>query len=187
MATVYAVANTDDVETVEAWAAAGAHVITDDVTTFAEKVNLGYRKTGEPWLFLVGDDVRFHPGWLDRAQRSAGDKYSVVGTNDLHNPRVMSGEHATHLLVRREYVDRMGASWDGPGVVGHEGYRHWYVDDELVTAAKQRGVWTMAPDAVVEHKHPLWGGAEMDEVYELGQSHADADRKVFEARCQTYL
>lgn len=188
LATVYAVANTDDTETIAAWTDAGAEVVTGEVTSFAEKVNLAYGKTGEPWLFAVGDDVRFHPGWYDRAIRAAGgDRYHVVGTNDLTNPRVISGEHATHLLIRREYADRMGASWDGPGVVCHEGYRHWFVDDEIVTAAKQRGVWAMALDSVVEHLHPMWGKGEPDDVYELGQSFADADRKVFEQRCQTYL
>ncbi len=187
MATVYAMAHTDDVETIDAWTAAGAQVITDDVTTFAQKCNLGYRKTGEPWLFLVGDDVRFHPGWLDRAQRAGGSGYGVVGTNDLSNPRVTSGEHATHLLVRREYVDRVGGGWDGPGVVAHEGYRHWFVDDEVVAAAKARGMWAMALDSVVEHLHPMWGKADNDDVYELGQSFSAADRKVFEARCQEFL
>jgi hypothetical protein len=150
--------------------------------TFAEKVNHGYAKTAEPWLFLVGDDVRFHPGWLDHAQAVAGDQFHVIGTNDLGNPRVTSGEHATHLLVRRSYVDEFGASWDGPGVVAHEGYRHWFVDDEIVAAAKQRGVWAMALASSVEHLHPNWGKAEPDEVYELGASRAQADRKTFKAR-----
>jgi hypothetical protein len=180
---VYAIADDDDPETGAAWAAAGAQVVTGNAVTFAKKVNLGYAKTSEPWLFLVGDDVKFHAGWLDHAQHVAGElKADVVGTNDLGNPRVMAGEHATHLLVRRSYVDSVGASWDGPGVVCHEGYRHWFVDDELVTAAKQRGVWQMALGSIVEHNHPLWGKADDDEVYRLGQESAEADRKVFRSR-----
>jgi hypothetical protein len=110
LATVYAVADDDDPETAEAWAAAGAQVIVGDRVTFARKVNLGYQKTSEPWLFLTGDDVKFHPGWLDHAQHVAGElKADVVGTNDLGNPRVLAGEHATHLLVRRSYVVEVGA------------------------------------------------------------------------------
>jgi hypothetical protein len=182
MAAVYAIANDDDHDTIEAWRAAGAEVITGPVSTFAEKINLGCAKTAEPWVFVVGDDVRFHPGWLDRAQMAAGDGYHVVGTNDLGNPRVMAGEHATHLLIRRSYIDEQGGSWDGPGTVCHEGYRHWYVDDELVTVAKQRGVWAMASGAVVEHLHPAWGKAPDDDVYRLGQSHQDRDRYLFQKR-----
>jgi len=183
LAMAYAVADDDDPETAQAWAEAGAQVLIADAVTFAKKVNLGYAKTREPWLFICGDDVRFRAGWLDHAQYVAfGLDASVVGTNDLANPRVLAGEHATHLLVRRSYVDEVGASWDGPGVVAHEGYRHWFVDDEIVTAAKQRGAWQMALGSIVEHLHPIWGKAEQDEVYELGQSFADQDRERFRAR-----
>jgi hypothetical protein len=204
LATVYAVAQPDDEDTATAWAAAGARIVwghdelvsyregqTDGVAhTFAEKVNLAYRQTrgltDEPWLFICGDDVAFHAGWLDHAQATAGDDFHVVGTNDLGNPRVIAGEHATHLLIRRSYIDERGASWDGPGVVCHEGYRHWYVDDEIVTAAKRRGVWAMSLSSKVEHLHPAWGKGDTDEVYELGQSHAAADRATFQKRCRTH-
>jgi hypothetical protein len=197
LATVYAVCDVEDIETRRAWREAGAQVETRDFGddeirpgTFAEKVNAGYeftaRHDNEPWLLLVGDDVRFHPGWLDHAQHAARDGAHVIGTNDLHNPRVMAGEHATHLLVRRSYVDEVGASWDGPKVLCHEGYGHWFVDDEIVTVAKDRGVWAFAPHARIEHLHPLWGLAEDDEVYGLGQSHAEADRALFEARLRQH-
>jgi hypothetical protein len=188
LAKVYAVANHDDDATIGAWWGTGAEVVVGDVVTFAEKINHGYRQTVEPWLFLVGDDVRFHPGWLDHAQHVARTQgAAVVGTNDLGNPRVMAGEHATHLLIARSYIDEHGASWDGPKVVCHEGYRHWFVDDEIVVAAKQRGVWAMALGSHVEHLHPVWGKAEDDEVYRTGQAHAAADRKVFEKRCQEHV
>lgn len=191
LARVYAVADDADTKTADAWLEAGATVLLwgalkdEDAWlpgTFAQKVNLGYSATSEPWLFLTGDDVRFHPGWLDQAQHAAAGGASVIGTNDLHNPRVTAGEHATHLLVRRSYVDDRGASWDGPKVVAHEGYAHWFVDDEVVTAARQRGAWAMAIHSKVEHLHPLWGLAEDDDTYRLGQSHAGADKALFAAR-----
>jgi hypothetical protein len=186
LADVYAVVHREDHETRQAWKAAGAQLIVDEAVTFAEKVNLGYANTMQPWLFLVGDDVRFHPGWLDHAQAAARDGADVVGTNDLGNPRVTSGGHATHLLIRRSYVDEQGASWDGPKIVAHESYGHWFVDDEVVAVAKQRGTWVMAPGSIVEHMHPAWGKAETDDVYELGQSHAEKDRALFEERSRTF-
>lgn len=190
LADVYAVADVGDTETINAWKAEHATVLVtagNTPGTFAEKVNIGYRESQHPWIFITGDDVRFHAGWLDHAQAVAGTQHHVIGTNDLANPRVTTGEHATHLLIRRAYVDEQGSSWDGPEVVAHEGYRHWYVDDEIVTAAKQRGVWEMALGARVEHLHPLFGTAETDAVYELGQSRAPEDRKTFNARCRRYL
>jgi len=185
-ARVYAVSQDGDEATFNAWIAAGANVLTASGTTFAEKVNHGYRNTGEPWLFITGDDVRFHDRWLIHARVIAGNRHHVVGTNDLGNPRVMAGEHGTHLLIRRSYVDEVGASWDGPKIVCHEGYRHNFVDDEIVTAAKQRGVWISARSSIVEHLHPLFGKGHPDEVYELGQSYAEADRETFEDRVRTH-
>jgi hypothetical protein len=188
LATVYAIADEDDPDTEVAWEAAGATIVhwsTYEETppgTFAQKVNAGYRATDEPWLFLVGDDVRFQPGWLDHAQHAARDGAHVIGTNDLHNPRVIAGEHGTHLLIRRAYVDERGASWDGPKVVCHEGYRHNFVDDEVVAVARQRGVWAAAKASKVEHLHPLWGLAEDDDVYRLGESSFDQDQVLFEGR-----
>ena len=68
-----------------------------DGHTFAEKVNFAYGESRSPWVLLVGDDVMFRPGWLDHAQDVARRYRSeVVGTNDLANPRVIRGEHATH-------------------------------------------------------------------------------------------
>ena len=184
LAAVWAVVQDDDVETAGAWSEAGAHVVSSGTrSSFACKVNDGYRVANAPWLFLAGDDVRFQAGWLDHAQhvaRSSGAR--VVGTNDLGNQRVVAGEHATHMLVARSYVDEVGASWDGPGVVCHEGYKHWFVDDELVAAAKLRGVWAMALGSIVEHLHPAWGKAELDATYELGQRSALNDQRHFRAR-----
>lgn len=187
LVTAYAIYDETDTATRDAWKAAGAQLLQSSGPSFATKVNDGYRNTTEPWLFLVGDDVRFHPGWLDHAQFAAQvTEASVVGTNDLANPRVLRGEHATHLLVRRTYIDEQGASWDGPGVVAHEGYRHWFVDDELVTAAKERGVWSMALASKVEHLHPIFGKGRQDETYRIGQLYAEKDRKTFTKRLKDH-
>lgn len=154
--------------------------------SFASKVNYAYGKTDAEWMLLVGDDVVFHPGWLDEAITAAGSA-CVVGTNDLGNPRVMRGEHATHPMIRRDYVAQSGASFDGPGVVCHEGYRHCFVDDEIVLKAKHDGVWTSAVRSIVEHRHPYWGKSKTDDVYKLGESFLKGDKALFERRMRRYL
>lgn len=186
LARVYAVADRSDTDTIAAWQAAGAEVIwQDDLGTFAKKVNYGYRNSTEPWVFIVGDDVRFHAGWYDHALHAATVRgCDVVGVNDLGNPRVLAGEHATHLLIRRGYIDEHGASWDGPGVVCHEGYAHNFVDDEIVAAAKQRHMFTVALASIVEHMHPVWEKGEPDDVYALGRQSAMQDKKKFKRRSE---
>jgi hypothetical protein len=179
---VTAVVQEPDSESVEAWALAGAEQLLQSGTTFAQKVNAGFRATDAPWVLLAGDDVRFTPGWLDACLRAAESGAEVVGTNEVDNRRVRQGLHSCHPFISRAYVNSVGASWDGPGVVCHEGYRHQYVDDEIVLAAKQRGVWAFAEDAVLEHLHPIHGKAPQDAIYRLGASAASADRATFMER-----
>jgi hypothetical protein len=180
LAAVYAVCSDEGDEA--AWRAAGARTILTDKVSFPCKVNEAYSLTTEPWVFLCGDDVQFHPGWLDHAQQAAGAGAKVIGTNDLGNARVMAGDHATHMMIARDYIDEQGASWDGPGVVCHEGYRHWFVDDEIVQAAKQRKVWRPSLGAIVEHMHPYWGKADNDDTYRKGEFRMEKDRILFEKR-----
>ncbi len=190
LATVFALCSEDD--DAAAWAEAGASVVRTEGVSFAEKVNEGYAHMqgwgcDHPWLFLVGDDVKFRPGWLDHAQQVAVNTGAkVIGTNDLANPRVMSGEHATHMLIARDYIDEQGASWDGPGVVCHEGYGHWFVDDEIVTVAKQRGTFVPALASIVEHLHPMFAKGEQDDTYKKGQASAGRDKIKFSKRAKEY-
>lgn len=194
---VYVMTDAEDFTTQEAWMKWSgypyprqqiyAHHYLRTMGSFAEKVNRAYELTTEPWLFIVGDDVKFHRGWLDQAMdtaRSTGK--SVIGTNDLGNQMVTAGEHATHFFLRREYIDKTGASWDGPGVVCHEGYRHWFVDNEIIAAAKQTGEWAPCLGSHVEHLHPLFNKGQADEVYRIGQEAAETDRELWYSRVSTY-
>ncbi len=195
---VYVMSDGEDFHTQEAWMQwngypyprqqVDAHRYLRAMGSFAEKVNRGFEISDEPWLFLVGDDVEFHKGWLDQAMDTASATGAhVVGTNDLANPAVMAGNHATHMLIRREYVTQFGASMDGPGVVCHEGYRHWYVDNEIVTLARRRDVWAACLESHVEHLHPLFGKGEMDEVYRIGQEAAETDRALWTKRYRAMI
>ncbi len=146
---------------------------------YAVKVNHAYRTTREPFLFLGADDLDFRPGWLTAALRLMDDpKIGVVGTNDLGNKRVMEGRHSTHSLVRRTYVDRFGTI-DEPRKVLHEGYPHEYVDDEFVETARHRDAFAMALDSEVEHLHPCWNKAAMDDLYAQHARRMKLGRKVY--------
>ena len=191
LATAYfVVEDGDESETKAVLENGGVVLSSPDAHTFAQKINYAFSATmttqpekASPWILLCGDDVRFRPGWLDHAQDVAR-RYNadVIGTNDLLNPRVTRGEHATHPMVRRTYCVEQGASWDAPGVVCHEGYSHWCVDDEIVTVAKQRGIFQAALGSQVEHIHPINGHTPTDEIYALGEKNSKADQKLFEKR-----
>ena len=192
-ADVLVVADEDDNETWRAWLQVmpkGAGRVVRSAWpapggTFPEKVNLGFRMLPwtTKWIFIVGDDVKFHAGWLDIALSCGDETVHVVGTHAPNSSDVWS----PHLLIRRRYVIEQGSSWDGPGVVCHEGYRHSYVDAEICRVAQVRGVWSMASSSNVEHLHPTFGAGEWDDVYRLGQSTVDADAAVWRSRLTEFL
>jgi hypothetical protein len=144
------------------------------------KINAGVRATRAPLLMFGADDLAFHPGWLPAAQRLMSPTVGVVGTQDLCNPRVIRGEHATHCLVARWYT-RLG-SIDNPRQVLHEGYVHEFVDDEFVATARHRGAFAFAHDSIVEHLHPDAGKAPMDDLYAARRPRMRAGRDVFRHR-----
>lgn len=149
---------------------------------YARKINHGVSITDEEWLFHAADDLTFHEGWLDHALlAAAATGASVIGTQDLGNRLVLKGAHSTHSLVSREYVERVGTV-DRKGVMLHEGYRHNFVDTELVMMATYLGEWAFAEHSVVEHLHPHWNKGEMDATYELGLDGFGADRRLFMRR-----
>lgn len=149
---------------------------------YAAKVNAGARFTDEPLIFTGADDLEFTPGWLPAAAAvmDATDA-GVVGTQDECNPRVIAGEHATHFLVARWYVDHHGTA-DEPGLIFHEGYPHEYVDNELIATAKARRSYAFADASVVRHLHPMNGGAPLDRLYRAAPRRMVAGRRVYASR-----
>lgn len=179
------VVDNDDEHSIEAAAAAGVEWVADwrHTPTYASKINLGAEVTCEPWLFTAADDLHFHRGWLTAALDVAGNTGAkVIGTNDLVNHAVIAGQHSTHTLVARDYIDDPGACVDGPGTVMHAGYRHEYCDDELVGTAKARGVWAPAKHSIVEHRHWSTKARPRDIVDAIVRASRAESRATFEAR-----
>lgn len=152
--------------------------------SYAQKINRGAAATDEPLLFLAADDLRFHDGWLPAAAALISDQVSVVGTNDLGNRRVLAGEHSTHSLVARCYLER--GTIDETGKLLHEGYRHNFCDTEFIQTARARGAYAHAPDSIVEHLHPDWGKADRDRTYAKGRATFRVDRRTFARRSRLW-
>lgn len=177
----------DDAE-IEACLATGADVLVTDWepgrADFARKVAYAKEQTREPYLFQAADDVFFHPLWDVEALAAitADGGYGVCGTNDHANPLVQRGQHSTHSLIERGYIDECGASADGPGTVFSQAYWHQWCDNELVALAVQRGCFTFAERAVVSHVHPIWRTAPDDDTYRRGALHAAEDAQIFQER-----
>jgi glycosyltransferase involved in cell wall biosynthesis len=149
---------------------------------YARKLNTAFKSIEANWYFLGADDLKFHPGWFEAAMFTRDHTDAcVIGTNDMGSPVVMSGQHATHSLVLRDYVLECGTI-DERGKILHEGYQHNFVDSEFVETAKWRGAWAFAMNSKVEHLHPDWKKGKKDPVYAIGKSGWETDRQYFEKR-----
>lgn len=179
------VATAGDRDEIAALRSAGVDWIAVDpnpVGDYARKINHAVAVTDDPYIFTGADDLAFRSGWLTAAlTEMTPDGVGVVGTNDLSNERVIAGEHATHFLVARWYVDRFGTI-DEPGKIFHEGYPHEFVDDELIATARLRGRYAHAAGSLVEHLHPLYGKAPTDALYDAHAERMRAGRRVFRRR-----
>lgn len=151
------------------------------VGDFARKINTVYRATVEPYIFVGASDLEFRPGWYEAALAALTPGIGVVGTNDLCNPRVIAGEHATHFLVTRAYADEFGTI-DGPGAVLFEGYRHEFVDDECVGTAKMRQAYATALTSHVRHLHPDCSDTPRDPLYAQQGARMRASRYLYLTR-----
>lgn len=150
---------------------------------FARKINAAMEWSSAEWVFQAADDIRFREGWEQEALRVAEEtSASVVGTNDLHNPLVLQGHESTHTLFRRSYIEECGGTFDGTGLVFCELYDHQYVDTEFIDTARERGVFSFAEKAVVEHLHPHWGLAETDATYEKATRDTLGDQRLYVRR-----
>lgn len=170
----------------DAASATGDTVLTNEhARNYAGAIQTGYEHTGGRYLFCGSDDLRFHRGW-DRhalATMHALPHLRVVGTNDLLNPYVQAGTHATHSLTDRRYLDEVGGVIDGgPGTFLHEGYDHQFTDTEFVGTAKARAVFAPCMDSIVEHLHFLAGKSPHDATYERAYAELTADEATYMAR-----
>lgn len=150
---------------------------------FAKKINYAYDAIVDEWYFQGATDLRFQERWASIALH-IGERHGVgvVGTNDLGNPSVQRGNHATHILFSRAYIEEHGGTYDGSGKVFSEVYDHQFVDTEFVQTAQLRGQFKPSLDSVVEHLHPNWGKSGMDSTYEKALRETSEDRRIYTDR-----
>lgn len=185
------IADSDDHDEIAAIRGAGGDLLLAlPGTNYATKINAGFAASDSDFFFCGADDLVFHPRWWEHARDLllGAPTLHVIGTNDLCNRRVMRGEHSTHHLVRRSYIEEQGGVIDEPpGKVLHEGYAHEYCDDEFIGTAKARGCFAHCHESIVEHIHPMVGKAKDDRTYQIGRQHSHYSQRLFQQRAPLWL
>jgi glycosyltransferase involved in cell wall biosynthesis len=180
----YFIIEEHDTATAEAIEAIGSNkVVNKRAASYAGAINTAIKETKEPYILMAADDLLFKQGWAEPILKLAKD-FGFVGTNDLHNPDVLRGTHATHYLITREYAEL--GSIDDPDAVLYEGYIHNYTDTEAVATAKFRGQWTPCLESVIEHLHWVWGLATQDATYQKGTTTVSQDEQTFNSRAHLW-
>lgn len=175
----------DDVASQQAAGEVGTVLVNTHSRNYAGAVNTAYEQFGDrfDFLFCGSDDLRFHPGWDVAAMNHIDQQTQVIGTNDLLNPYVARGWHATHYLVDRRYLDDEGGVVDqGPRSFLQECYDHQFTDTEFIGTAKARARFRPCLESVVEHMHFLAGKNPKDDRYERAYAQELADGVVYDER-----
>lgn len=135
------------------------------------------------YWFAGADDLDFQPGWDTEAVGKFNGWFGVVGTNDLLNPYVQQGSHATHYLVAADYLEKIGGVVDeGRGSFLYEGYVHNYTDTEFIGTAKMRAKFRPCLSSIVRHLHWSTGATPIDETVEKANAGYAADSELYDSR-----
>jgi glycosyltransferase involved in cell wall biosynthesis len=166
---------TDDPATMAACMGRDRHVLFQvERTTAPVAWNAGAACATSDVLVLGADDLWFGHGWigetLDRMQ-DFPDGAGLIGFNDLARD---GRELATHWAVQRAFAqEHLG------GILYPPCYQHCFGDNEVTARAKAAGRFIWAQCALVEHRHPAFAKAAVDDLYVEKLQTMDADRALF--------
>lgn len=183
------IAEYEDCASIEVLKGSGLpYILNTGPRNYAGAINTAYRQSEADFLFCGSDDLNFHDSWDLELLKHVDDWFEVYGTNDLFNPYVLSGVHATHYLVRREYLNKTGGMIDvGAGSFLNDAYDHNFTDTEFVWTAKARARFKPVLTSVVEHNH--WGArkAQKDPTYLKGLAKYHQDRELYMSRRHLWM
>ncbi len=141
------------------------------------------KSTGDLVMYLGNDCIPqkdFLKLAVQRMYRSFGDAMDgLVGLNDGYWKTGL----ATHWLASKKLLPYLD------GEFFHTGYHHLACDNELTGRCEKIGKYVWAPEAKIDHDHPIKGGfkeKDMDEVYKIAynQKNMEEDRALLKQRAQ---
>lgn len=148
---------------------------------YVAAINVGYRSSTEPFVFCGSDDIVFEPEWDIKMLKVFEDKaIGIVGAKDEWTIS-KTGKHASHFMVRREYIVKQSGVMDERNVIYSSAYIHIMCDIETEQTAMKRGAFAMS-DAFISHKHWFMGTAKKDATYQRAMDAQHHDMTSYNAR-----
>jgi hypothetical protein len=125
--------------------------------------NIAYSVSHGEILMYSADDIVFRTQDWDQIVRETFEKIAdgigLIYGDDLGQD---SRKIATHGFVSRRWVSELGYLL--PGYFESE-----FCDTWVTNLARKTGRLIFLPNLIIEHMHPAWGKAELDETYEYRQ------------------
>ena len=152
-------------------------VVRDPGSTCVNGFNMAYlsHRGLADWYVLGADDQVYQENWLQAALDVAdATGAAVIGMNDGHTPLE---QYAPHFMVSSQYIEIYQDGWMVPPV-----YQSWWFDREICERANLAGLYAPAWESMVEHCHPDWGTAEMDDTYQEAWPTHDKDFRLYLSR-----
>jgi hypothetical protein len=119
--------------------------------------------------FLADDAVLLVPGMLAELEREAGADCVAYANDQRHGETI-----CTMPCIGGDLVRRMG-------YLAPKNMVHWGVDCVWHEIGRKLGKLRYRPDLIYEHRHPLFGTAEVDNTYLAAQNASMYYREIFRA------
>ena len=156
------------------------YIINHRSPSYAGSINSAWDCLQSEMFFAGADDLEFTQGWEVPLLENEG---LVIRTNDGGGyNEVAAGVHATHYLVKGDYIKSQGGVINSSDPVLPECYDHNYTDREFIGTAKFRGVFTPCLESLVIHNHYLFGRSKIDATYKRTRNKISEDERVYESR-----
>jgi glycosyltransferase involved in cell wall biosynthesis len=149
-------------------------VYREENTTCVQGFNQGYDELrgAADWYVLGSDDQIYADGWLKAALITAQENDAhVIGLNDGHTNLE---NYAPHFMMSDWFIESEMSGYMVPPE-----YKTWWFDREICERAIMRGIYAPAWGANVEHCHPDWGTAVLDDTYNAMIPERDSDKALY--------
>ena len=146
-------------------------------TTAVEGWNVAYRYIesicAPDWFVLGADDLVWPEGWLEAALCIAAETGAqVIGLGD---DNVNLDDFSAHYMASRLWCEEQLG-----GNIAPPEYAAWWFDREVSQRAQKMGLYAPCWNAHLQHTHPMYGTAEMDDTYRRGYALHDADKALYQ-------
>lgn len=137
--------------------------------TAAEAMQKAFRYAPKATFYgFLADDIVFQTPFSQELAESAVPCF-ISYPDDSHQHETL----CTHFVCGGDLVRELGY-WALPGLY------HTFLDSALMTLGHNvPGLLKYRPDVIFDHRHPLLGKGNHDEIYQYAQDHEDVDKETY--------